>query len=139
MRQPGAPVAGRDMGVLTTCHVTGWKPVLRRTVGAVTPALPAFLRRRCTGSFLFDHLSRALRQRCPLNKRVGARGNVPQRDDVRPSAGGYFQSEATLKLKLGALTFGLEQGRWSAPAAAVGEALHQLNRMFEARFETEGS
>ena len=60
-------------------------------------------------------------------------------EKIRINSGGYFQSEATLKLKLGALTFGLEQGRWSSPAAAVGEALHQLNLMFEARFETEES
>jgi len=58
-------------------------------------------------------------------------------EKVRINSGGYFQSEATLKLKLGALTYGLEQGRWSSPAAAVGEALHQLNLMFEARFESE--
>jgi len=60
-------------------------------------------------------------------------------EKIRINSGGYFQSEATLKLKLGALTFGLENRRWRSPAAAVAEALHQLNLMFEDRFEAEES
>jgi transposase-like protein len=56
-------------------------------------------------------------------------------EKARINSGGYFQSDATMKLKLGALTLGLERGRWSSPAAAIAEALHQFNLLFETRFE----
>src|SRR5262245_45200460 len=56
---------------------------------------------------------------------------------IRRKSGGYFQSEDTLKLKIGMTITSLENGRWSKITGRVEESLHQLNAMFEARFERE--
>ena len=58
-----------------------------------------------------------------------------QLEKIRLNSGGYFQSEAVLKL--GAAISTLEHTRWAHPSASVSEALHQLNVMFQARFEAE--
>ena len=58
-----------------------------------------------------------------------------QLEKIRLDSGGYFQSEAILKLKLGAAVSTLEQTGWAHPSASICEALHQLNVMFQARFE----
>jgi putative transposase len=60
-----------------------------------------------------------------------------QLEKIRLNSGGYFQSEAVLKLKLGAAITTLEHTRWARPSASICEALHQLNVMFQARFEAE--
>jgi putative transposase len=60
-----------------------------------------------------------------------------QLEKIRINSGGYFQSEAVLKLKLGAAISTLENTRWAHPSASICEALHQLNVMFQARFEAE--
>lgn len=60
-----------------------------------------------------------------------------QLEKMRRNSGGYFQSEDTLKMKLGFTITSLENGRWSKINGRVQAALHQLNAMFEARFETE--
>jgi putative transposase len=60
-----------------------------------------------------------------------------QLEKIRLNSGGYFQSDAVLKLKLGATISTLERTRWAHPSAAVAEALHPLNVMFQARFEAE--
>lgn len=60
-----------------------------------------------------------------------------QIEKIRLNSGGYFQSEAVLKLKLGATISTLEHTRWAHPSAAICEALHQLNVMFQVRFEAE--
>jgi hypothetical protein len=52
-------------------------------------------------------------------------------------SGGYFQSEDTVKLKLGITITSLENGRWSKVAGRVEECLHQLNAKFQMRFESE--
>jgi hypothetical protein len=57
--------------------------------------------------------------------------------DVRQVRGGYFQSEAILKLKLAATISTLEQIRWAHPSASIAQALHQLKVMFQVRFEDE--
>jgi putative transposase len=59
-----------------------------------------------------------------------------QLEILRRNSGGYFQSEESLKLKLGLVVSGLEQQRWRSPGRSFSAALPQLNTMFQARFET---
>ena len=60
-----------------------------------------------------------------------------QLEILRRNSGGYFQSEESLKLKLGLIVSGLEQQRWRDPtrSGSISTALPQLNTMFQARFE----
>ena len=60
-----------------------------------------------------------------------------QLEIIRRNSGGYFQSHDTLKLKLGMTIASLENGRWSKITGRVEESLHQLNAIFQIRFETE--
>ena len=60
-----------------------------------------------------------------------------QLEILRRNAGGYFQSDDTLKLKLGITITSLENGRWNKVAGRVEECLHQMNAMFQTRFEAE--
>ena len=60
-----------------------------------------------------------------------------QLEIIRRNSGGYFQSDDTLKLKLGMTITSLEKGRWSKITGRVEECLHQLNAMFQTRFEAE--
>jgi len=61
-----------------------------------------------------------------------------QLEIIRRNSGGYFQSEDTVKLKLGISISSLENGRWSKVSGRVQECLHQLNAQFQMRFESEG-
>jgi transposase-like protein len=58
-----------------------------------------------------------------------------QLEIVRRNSGGYFQSDEVLKLKLGMAVAALETGRWNRPAAGIAASLHQMNAIFERRFE----
>ena len=58
-----------------------------------------------------------------------------QLEILRRNSGGYFQSEESLKLKLGLVVSGLEQQRWRSPGRSFSSALPQLNTMFQSRFE----
>jgi putative transposase len=58
-----------------------------------------------------------------------------QLEIMRRNSGGYFQSEDSLKLKLGLLISSLEDGRWRSPGRSVCTVLHQLDAMFQSRFE----
>jgi transposase-like protein len=60
-----------------------------------------------------------------------------QLEIIRRNSGGYFQSEDTVKLKLGITITALENGRWSKVTGRVEECLHQLNAKFQMRFESE--
>ena len=62
-----------------------------------------------------------------------------QLEIMRRNSGGYFQSEDTLKLKLGLAISQLETGRWRRVAASVQNALDQFNALFQSRFEKEES
>ena len=62
-----------------------------------------------------------------------------QLEILRRNSGGYFQSEDSLKLKLGLILGSLESGRWRRTAAAIESALDQLNALFETRFESEAA
>ena len=58
-----------------------------------------------------------------------------QLEILRRNSGGYFHSEEVLKLKLGLAISSLEEGRWRSPGRTVCAVLHQLNAMFQSRFE----
>src|SRR5438552_1196932 len=58
---------------------------------------------------------------------------------VHDNSGGYFQSQDTLKLKLGLAVTQLETGRWRRAATSVQNALDQFNALFQSRFEKEES
>jgi putative transposase len=58
-----------------------------------------------------------------------------QLEIMRRNSGGYFHSEETLKLKLGLAISSLQDGRWRSPARSITAALHQLNALFQSRFE----
>jgi transposase-like protein len=58
-----------------------------------------------------------------------------QLEIMRRNSGGYFHSEDTLKFKLGLAISHLAEGRWKSPARTIQSALHQLNAMFQTRFE----
>ncbi len=58
-----------------------------------------------------------------------------QLEIMRRNSGGYFHSQDVLKLKLGLAISSLEEGRWRSPGRTVCAVLHQLNAMFESRFE----
>jgi len=58
-----------------------------------------------------------------------------QLEILRRNSGGYFQSEDSLKLKLGLVVCALEQQRWRSPGRSFANALSQLKTMFQARFE----
>src|SRR5439155_12544415 len=58
-----------------------------------------------------------------------------QLEIMRRNSGGYFHSEDTLKFKLGLAISSLEDGRWRSGARTIMAALHQLNAMFQSRFE----
>jgi len=58
-----------------------------------------------------------------------------QLEIMRRNSGGYFHSEDTLKFKLGLAILSLEDGRWRSGARTTMATLHQLNAMFQSRFE----
>jgi len=58
-----------------------------------------------------------------------------QLEILRRNSGGYFHSEDTLKLKLGLAISSLEEGRWRSPSRTICAVPHQLNAMFQSRFE----
>ena len=60
-----------------------------------------------------------------------------QLEIMRRNSGGYFHSEDTLKFKLGLAVSHLHNGRWKSPATSIHSALHQLNAMFQSRFEED--
>ena len=58
-----------------------------------------------------------------------------QLEIMRRNSGGYFHSEDILKLKLGLAISSLGEGRWRSPGRSICAVLHQLNAMFQSRFE----
>jgi putative transposase len=58
-----------------------------------------------------------------------------QLEIMRRNSGGYFHSEDILKLKLGLGISSLEDGRWRSPSRSICAVLHQLNAIFQSRFE----
>jgi len=78
-----------------------------------------------------DAIRRSL---CTTNTLEAINGQL---EIMRRNSGGYFQSEETLKLKLGLTITSLENGRWLKLNGRSEAALSQLNVMFESRFEAE--
>jgi putative transposase len=60
-----------------------------------------------------------------------------QLEIIRRNSGGYFQSQDTVKLKLGITITSLENGRWAKIPGRVETCLHQLIAQFQTRFESE--
>ena len=60
-----------------------------------------------------------------------------QLEIIRRNSGGYFQSQDTVKLKLGITITSPENGRWANVTGRVENCLHQLNAQFQMRFESE--
>jgi transposase-like protein len=60
-----------------------------------------------------------------------------QLEIMRRNNGGYFHGADNLKAKVGITLDRLENGRWRRTAAAVSNALPQLNAMFVSRFEAD--
>lgn len=86
-----------------------------------------------------DHYLAFLKYPEPIRRSLSTTNTVEalngQLEILRRNSGGYFQSEDVLKLKLGMAISSLETGRWNRTAAAVEGVLHQMNALFEQRFE----
>jgi transposase-like protein len=86
-----------------------------------------------------DHYLAFLKYPEPIRRSLSTTNIVEalngQLEILRRNSGGYFQSEDVLKLKLGMAISSLETGRWNRTAAAVEGVLHQMNALFERRFE----
>lgn len=60
-----------------------------------------------------------------------------QLERMRINNGGYFHSEEVLEMKLGIQVTYLENGKWRRVSPNTTIVLHQLNSMFDTRFESE--
>jgi len=99
------------------------------------PSFMAELRKKRDHYLAFLKYPDAIRRSlCTTNTLEAINGQL---EIIRRNSGGYFQSEDTLKLKLGLTITSLENGRWLKINGRLETALHQLNAMFEIRFETE--
>lgn len=99
------------------------------------PAFIAELRKKRLHYLAFLDYPEAIRRSLSTTNTVEAVNG--QLEKIRRNSGGYFQSDDTLKMKLGLTITSLENGRWSRVNGRVPETLHQLNAMFESRFERE--
>ena len=99
------------------------------------PSFMAELRKKKDHYLAFLKYPDAIRRSLSTTNTVEAVNG--QLEIIRRNSGGYFQSNDTLKLKLGMTITSLENGRWSKITGRVEESLHQLNAMFQIRFETE--
>jgi putative transposase len=99
------------------------------------PAFMAELRKKRDPYLAFLKYPDALRRSLSTTNAVEAVNG--QLEIIRRNSGGYFQSEDTVKLKLGITITALENGRWSKVTGRVEECLHQLNAKFQMRFESE--
>ncbi len=101
----------------------------------VAPAFIAEIRKKRDHYLVFLKYPDGIRRSLSTTNTVEAVNG--QLEKIRLNSGGYFQSEAVLKLKLAATISTLEQTRWAHPSASIAQALHQLNVMFQVRFEAE--
>lgn len=98
-----------------------------------SPAFIAELRKKRDHYLAFLQYPELIRRSLSTTNAVEAING--QLEIVRRNSGGYFQSEDALKLKLGMAIASLESGRWNRMAASVAAALHQMNAIFDRRFE----
>jgi transposase-like protein len=102
------------------------------------PSYPTFvaeLRKKRDHYLAFLKYPDALRRSLSTTNTVEAVNG--QLEIIRRNSGGYFQSDDTIKLKLGIIVTALENRRWSNVPGRVELCLHQLNAMFQRRFESE--
>src|SRR5215470_12036527 len=99
------------------------------------PAFMAELRKKRDHYLAFLKYPDALRRCLSTTNAVEAVNG--QLEIIRRNSGGYFQSDDTVKLKLGIIITSLENGRWSSVSGKVEACLHQLNAQFQTRFESE--
>jgi len=99
------------------------------------PTFMAELRKKRDHYLAFLKYPDALRRSLSTTNTVEAVNG--QLEIIRRNSGGYFQSDDTLKLKLGIIITSLENDRWSGVTGKVEVCLHQLNAQFQARFEAE--
>lgn len=102
---------------------------------ASSPSFIAELRKKREHYLAFLHYPTPIRRGFSTTNAVEAINGQLER--LRRNNGGYFHNEDALSFKLGMATSFLENGKWRSPAASVRAALHQLNAMFETRFEQE--
>jgi putative transposase len=99
------------------------------------PSFMAELRRKRDHYLAFLKYPDAIRRSLSTTNVVEAVNG--QLEILRRNSGGYFQSQDTVKLKLGITITSLENGRWSSIPGRVENCLHQLNAQFQTRFESE--
>ncbi len=99
------------------------------------PSFMAELRRKRDHYLAFLKYPDAIRRSLSTTNVVEAVNG--QLEILRRNSGGYFQSQDTVKLKLGITITSLENGRWSSIPGRVENCLHQLNAQFQMRFESE--
>ena len=99
------------------------------------PTFIAELRRKREHYLAFLNYPDAIRRSFSTTNAVEAVNG--QLEIMRRNSGGYFHSETTLKLKLGIATTSLENGAWAHPAGRVQESLHQLDALFQKRYEED--
>src|SRR6266571_4065586 len=99
------------------------------------PTFIAELRKKRAHYLAFLDYPDAIRRSLSTTNTVEAVNGQLER--LRRNSGGYFQSDDTLKMKLGLTITSLENGRWYKVNGRVQEALDQLNAIFETRFERE--
>ncbi len=99
------------------------------------PSWIAMLRKKRSHYLAFLKYPEAIRRSFSTTNVVEAVNG--QLEIMRRNSGGYFHSQDTLKFKLGLAVSHLHDGRWKAPARTIHSALHQLNALFQARFEED--
>jgi putative transposase len=99
------------------------------------PTFMAELRKKRDHYLAFLKYPDALRRGLSTTNAVEAVNG--QLEIIRRNSGGYFQSDDTVKLKLGIIIASLENHRWSSVTGNVEVCLHQLNAQFQTRFESE--
>jgi putative transposase len=97
------------------------------------PAFIAELRKKRTHYLAFLLYPESIRRSfCTTNVVEAINGQL---EIMRRNSGGYFQSDETLKLKLGLAISALENGRWRSLGRTICAVLPQLDALFQSRFE----
>lgn len=103
---------------------------------ADSPTFIAELRRKREHYLAFLNYPDSIRRSFSTTNAVEAING--QLEIMRRNSGGYFHSELTLKLKLGIAVTSLENSKtWNRPNGHLASCLHQLDALFQKRFEQE--
>lgn len=131
---PSSNNAGALSGLAGTPRPTLFEELCQRFENDY-PTFIAELRKKRDHYLAYLNYPDAIRRSLSTTNTVEAVNGQLER--LRRNSGGYFQSDDTLKMKLGLTITSLENGRWSKVTGRVQEVLHQLNAIFESRFERE--